>query len=176
MADGQSLGLMIHLDEGPGKPRCLAYIDFGGGGSRAAGGSVGSRSAVLAADVEAAVSDPTALRRWGILVFVVAVAVAFRLSRVLSGWQSLHRWLRCLWTAPCSCFPIKTLRLTPVCAAFQSAQGDLLHLGSATPFSEAVQSGGRLVLVSVSGGGKTKMMQCEARSTVGAMREDMGVP
>eukprot|EP00295_Goniomonas_pacifica_P007333 CAMPEP_0175838020 /NCGR_PEP_ID=MMETSP0107_2-20121207/18008_1 /TAXON_ID=195067 ORGANISM="Goniomonas pacifica, Strain CCMP1869" /NCGR_SAMPLE_ID=MMETSP0107_2 /ASSEMBLY_ACC=CAM_ASM_000203 /LENGTH=262 /DNA_ID=CAMNT_0017151563 /DNA_START=166 /DNA_END=954 /DNA_ORIENTATION=+ len=33
----------------------------------------------------------------------------------------------------------------------------------------------RRVLVYVRGG-KTKMMQCEARSTVGAMREEMGVP
>jgi len=41
--------------------------------------------------------------------------------------------------------------------------------------AESVQPQRRLVLVHVRGGGKTKMIQCEAQSTVRAMREAMSV-
>jgi len=90
-------------------------------------------------DLEAAVRTPTALRLWAgvFLLFegMVAVAVAFRISGVLSGWQS------------------RRLRTT----AIRPDQARPPH-----------------VLVYVRGSGK--MLQCDAQSTVGAMREEMGVP
>jgi len=62
-----------------------------------------------------------------------------------------------------------------------SVKGDMLSpaphgQASAAALSESVQARHRHVLVHVRGGGKTKMMECEAERTVGAMREAMGVP